>query len=71
MPRLLTPDEAATLLQMKNGKTLVKWAREGTGGIPAHPLGEGKRRIWRFFQHELEAWVEGKRGGRAASNGRH
>lgn len=71
MPRLLTPEEAACLLQMKNAKTLVKWAREGTGNIPAHFLGEGKRRLCRFFEHELIAWVESKRSGRVPSNGRH
>jgi hypothetical protein len=25
--------------------------------IPAHPFGECKRRIWRFFESELLGWV--------------
>ena len=54
MPQILTPDEAATLLQM-DARTLVKWARQGY--VPSHPLGEGKRRLWRFFEDELLRWV--------------
>ncbi len=54
MPRLLNPDEAAALLQM-DARTLVKWARQGY--VPSHPLGEGKRRLWRFFEDELLRWV--------------
>jgi excisionase family DNA binding protein len=57
MPHLMTPQEAAALLDMKP-RTLIKWAR--LGQVPAHPLGEGRRRLWRFFQHELLTWV-GKR----------
>jgi hypothetical protein len=52
---LLTPVEAAVLLHMDH-RTLIRWARAGY--VPAHPLGEGRRRMWRFFQHELLAWVE-------------
>ena len=47
--------EAAKILRM-NSRTLVLWARRGY--VPAHPLGEGKRRIWRFFENELLEWVE-------------
>jgi len=25
--------------------------------IPAHPLGQGKRKFWRFYEHELSAWL--------------
>jgi excisionase family DNA binding protein len=57
MARLLTPEEAAPILKM-NPRTLVKWAREGY--VPAHPLGEGKRRLWRFFESEIVKWVEGQ-----------
>ncbi len=60
MPRLLTPEEAAALLEM-NPRTLVKWAR--LGYVPAHPLGEGKRRLWRFFEAEIVKWVEGQGNG--------
>lgn len=42
--------EAAKIVGM-NSRTLVLWARRGY--VPAHPLGEGKRRIWRFFESEL------------------
>ena len=55
---LLTPHEAAALLEM-NPRTLVKWAR--LGYVPAHPLGEGKRRLWRFFRGELVTWVAQQR----------
>jgi len=54
MSQILTPIEAAELLHM-DARTLVKWAREGY--IPSHPLGEGKRRLWRFFEDELLRWV--------------
>jgi Helix-turn-helix domain len=47
--------EAAKILHM-NSRTLVRWAR--CGYVPAHPLGEGRRRIWRFFESELVEWVE-------------
>ncbi len=51
----LDATEAASVLKM-NSRTLVRWAR--CGYIPAHPLGEGKRRIWRFFESELLEWVK-------------
>ncbi len=51
----LDAQEAASVLKM-NSRTLVRWAR--CGYVPAHPLGEGKRRIWRFFESELLEWVE-------------
>ncbi len=50
--------EAARIVGM-NSRTLVRWARRGY--VPAHPLGEGKRRIWRFFESELLEWVEQQR----------
>ena len=52
--KLLTPVEAALLLHMDH-RTLIRWAR--IGYVPAHPLGEGRRRLWRFFGDELLAWV--------------
>lgn len=51
----LDATEAANVLKV-NSRTLVRWAR--CGYVPAHPLGEGKRRIWRFFESELLEWVE-------------
>ena len=59
MPQILTPAEAAELLQM-DARTLVKWARQGY--VPSHPLGEGKRRLWRFFEDELLSWVTDQGG---------
>lgn len=56
----LDATEAAKILRM-NSRTLVRWAR--CGYIPAHPLGEGKRRIWRFFESELLEWVEQQQNG--------
>ncbi len=53
----LDAKEAALLLRM-NSRTLVRWAR--CGHVPAHPLGEGKRRLWRFFASELLEWVENR-----------
>ena len=53
---LLDAREAAAVLRMKNSRTLVRWAR--LGQVPAHPLGEGKRKLWRFLEHELLEWVE-------------
>jgi len=55
MAHLMTPEEAAEFLHM-DPRTLVKWARDGY--VPSHPLGEGKRRLWRFFEKELSEWVE-------------
>ena len=61
MPHLMTPDEAASMLQM-NPRTLVKWARLGI--VPAHPMGEGKRHVWRFFSDELLTWLSQQTNGR-------
>jgi hypothetical protein len=52
---LLNADEAAQILRMDR-RTLIYWAR--VGYVPAHPLGQGKRKLWRFLEHELLAWVE-------------
>jgi hypothetical protein len=60
-PRLLTAVEAAVVLHMDH-RTLIRWARAGY--VPAHPLGEGRRRMWRFFEHELLTWVESQSNGR-------
>lgn len=52
---LLNAEEAAQILQMDR-RTLIAWAR--LGYVPAHPLGEGKRKLWRFLEHELLDWVK-------------
>ena len=56
----LDSKEAARILKM-DSRTLVCWARRGY--VPAHPLGEGKRRIWRFFESELVEWVKRQQNG--------
>lgn len=55
--RPLTPKDAAAYLGLDE-KTVTRWARQGY--LPAHPLGEGKRKFWRFFQHELDKWLAAK-----------
>lgn len=53
----MTPRMAASYLGL-DVKTITRWAREGY--LPAHPLGEGKRKFWRFLEHELVAWLTAK-----------
>jgi predicted site-specific integrase-resolvase len=55
--QLLNAQEAAQILRMDR-RTLIYWAR--VGYVPAHPLGEGKRKLWRFLEHELLEWVEAR-----------
>ena len=59
--RFLTPADAATFLGGLNARTVTRWAREGY--LPAYPIGEGKRRIWRFQQEDLEKWMIARRQG--------
>jgi hypothetical protein len=63
----LDATEAASILKM-NSRTLVHWARRGH--VPAHPLGEGKRRIWRFFESELLEWVRNRESSKPHQFGR-
>jgi excisionase family DNA binding protein len=37
-------------------KTLLKLARKGK--VPAHPVGEGRRKLWRFRLSELDRWMQ-------------
>lgn len=53
--RFLSPAEAAEFLGGLNARTLVRWAREGY--VPAFPIGEGKRRLWRFLESDLDSWM--------------
>jgi excisionase family DNA binding protein len=53
--RYLNPIEAADHLGGLNARTVTRWAREGY--LPAIPIGEGKRRLWRFLQEDLDAWM--------------
>ncbi len=47
---------AASFLTM-SPKTLLKLARKGD--LPAHPIGQGLRRMWRFRLSELALWMGG------------
>ena len=53
----LTPAGAAQYLGL-GVKTITRWARQGY--LPAHPLGEGKRKFWRLLVSELAAWLNEK-----------
>lgn len=59
--RYLTCEEAAEFLGGLNARTVSRWAREGY--IPAIPLGEGKKRLWRFLQDDLDAWMQRRKQG--------
>jgi len=59
--RFLTPEEAADYLGGLNSRTVTRWAREGY--LPAFPVGEGKRRLWRFLESDLEYWMLSRRTG--------
>jgi excisionase family DNA binding protein len=60
--RYLTPAEAANYLGGINARTVTRWAREAY--LPAIPIGEGKRRIWRFLMKDLDMWMRARRTGR-------
>jgi excisionase family DNA binding protein len=61
MDRFLNAVEAARYLGGLNARTLTRWAREGY--IPAIPIGEGRRRIWRFLEKDLDTWMRARRTG--------
>jgi len=50
-------DCAANFLSIDR-ETLIRWARRGV--VPGHPLGAGKRRVWRFRVSELSTWAGSK-----------
>jgi excisionase family DNA binding protein len=50
-------DEAARFLKI-NRRTLLQWARDRA--VPAHPLGKGARKTWRFLISELADWLRGR-----------
>jgi len=62
--RFLTPIEASEFLGGINSRTVTRWAREGY--LPAFPVGEGKRRLWRFLESDLEAWMLSRRTGQTS-----
>jgi len=55
--KILDATEAAAIMRM-DSRTLIRWAR--LGYVPAHPLGEGKRRLWRFIEEEILDWFENR-----------
>jgi excisionase family DNA binding protein len=57
----LSPEQAAKYLGGLNSRTVTRWAREGY--LPAYPIGEGKRRLWRFLEIDLEKWMLSRRTG--------
>lgn len=48
-------ERAAGFLAMSR-KTLLALSRKGH--LPAHPIGRGTRKIWRFRLSELSRWLE-------------
>jgi len=59
--RFLTPEEAASFLGGMHPRTITRWARENY--IPSFPIGEGKRRLWRFLEADLLHWMLARRQG--------
>jgi excisionase family DNA binding protein len=49
--------EAAKFLDIHR-RTVLQMARNGI--IPAHPLGDGRRKLWRFLLSELDEWMRGR-----------
>jgi excisionase family DNA binding protein len=64
--RFLDPEQAAVFLGGLNSRTVTRWAREGY--LPAYPIGEGKRRLWRFLESDLERWMLSRRTGQGPSD---
>lgn len=62
-PAFLTPEEASRFLGGVHPRTLTRWARQRY--IPAYPIGEGRRRIWRFRRDDLDQWMLARRSGPA------
>ena len=50
----LDPNGAAKYLGL-SPITVKRMARDGV--LPAHPIGEGKRRFWRLTLPEISAWL--------------
>lgn len=53
----IVPEEAASFLRL-SAKTLTRLARQGL--VPAHPIGDGRRRRWRFLKSELDFWMHAR-----------
>lgn len=59
--RFLDATQASRFLGGLNSRTVTRWAREGY--LPAYPIGEGKRRLWRFLRGDLEIWMNARKQG--------
>jgi excisionase family DNA binding protein len=55
LEQYVSPEEAAEFLKTNRLK-IVRMARSGS--LPAHPLGSGKRRQWRFKLSELDKHMQ-------------
>lgn len=64
--RFLTAVEASVFLGGLNSRTVTRWAREGY--LPSYPIGEGKRRLWRFLKSDLETWMLSRRTGQTQAS---
>ena len=60
----MTPVATAEYLGL-DVKTVTRWAREGY--LPGHPMGQGKRKFWRFLEPELAAWLTARTNQREAA----
>jgi len=49
--------EAAKFLGIHR-RTALQMARDAV--LPAHPLGEGRRKLWRFLLSELDEWMRSR-----------
>jgi excisionase family DNA binding protein len=49
--------EAAKFLGIGR-RTALQMARDAV--LPAHPLGDGRRRLWRFLLSELDEWMRSR-----------
>ena len=64
--RYMNSREAGLFLGGVAQGTVNRWAREGY--LPAHPMGEGKKRLWRFLASDLASWMGKRRqGGQTAA----
>jgi excisionase family DNA binding protein len=59
--KFLDPEQAADFLGGLNSRTVTRWAREGY--LPSYPIGEGKRRLWRFLESDLTQWMLSRKTG--------
>jgi excisionase family DNA binding protein len=54
----VAPERVAEFLSLTRRRVL-ELAREGE--LPAHPVGSGSRRVWRFLLSEIGIWLSKRR----------